>query len=326
MKKRHFDRTSFILMGLILIELIALVQAVFSQQVIKYNIEQQLEHHSEMLLIQFMNTYEMNSDFQNNVTTLSYQHFDKGLQEMYHNMVEVVDAKGSLIGNKRYTSEKGDYQIEVLENTLANRNIYIEQYGVDMSKIGTFKIISYEMKQSDELLLERRILLGLCKDKGKIITIEIELKSLQEKITETNQKIDELLNATYYLGNHQGSFYVFKRDGENLYNGGKENNALYFNNLDLNTNKRIIDIIRQESNVYQQVIYKKEEDAKRSLIRVKYDKARNLYFVYEFDQKTAFENIEKKMLFTWVVSLIVLALTLCFMVLLKRMVKPTAKE
>lgn len=326
MKKRHFDRTSFILMGLILIELIALVQAVFSQQVIKYNIEQQLEHHSQMLLTQFMNTYEMNSDFQNNVTTLSYQHFDKGLEEMYDNMVEVVDAKGSFNVNKRYTSEEGDYQIEVMDNTLSNRNLYLEQYGVDLSKIDTFKIISYELKQSDQLLLERRILLGLCKDQEKIITIEIELKSLQEKIAETNQKIDGLLNGTYYLGNHQGNFYVFESDGKLLYQGGKENNAPYFSHVDLNTNKRILDLIRQESNVYQQVIYKKENEVKRSLLRVKYDEAKKSYFVYELDQKSAFESIEQKMLFTWIVSLIVLTLTLCLMVVLKGLVKPTVKE
>lgn len=326
MKKRHFDKTSFILMGLILIEMITLVQAVFSQQVIKYNIEQQLEHTSEMLLSQFSNSYEMNSAFQNNVTKLSYEHFDKGLTELYSNIAQAMKGRDIFVSDKRYTNADGDYQIEVMDNTQTNRNIDTEQYGVDVGKIENYKIISYEMKQSDQLLLERRVLLGLSQDKKKIITIEIELKSLQEKVAETNQKIDELLNATYYFGDHRGNFYVFEGDGKALYQGGGENNANYFSNVDLNTNKKIMDIIRQESNVYQHIIYEKNEEIKRSMLRVKYDKAKDLYFVYEYDQKKAFEDIEQKMLMTWMFSLAILVLTLGLMVLLKGTVKPTARE
>lgn len=326
MKKRHFNKASFILMGLILVELITIVQAVFSQQVIKYSIEQQLEHTSEILLSQFVNSYEMNSAFQGNITKLSYQHFDQGLVALYNNMIQVLNAKGTLGGNRRYINEDGDYQIEVMDNTRTNRNMYVEQYGVDVSKIDSYKIVSYEMKQRDQLLLERRVLMGLSKDRKKIVTIEVELKSLQEKVAVTNRKIDELLNATYYLGANKGNFYVFESSGKVLYSGGGENNVDYFEHVDLNTNKKIMDIIHQESNVYQQVIYEKHDEIKRSMMRVHYDKEKHLYFVYENDQKKTFEVIEQKMLLTWVVSLVILVLTLCFMYVLKRMVKPTMRE
>lgn len=326
MKKTHFDRTSFILMGLIFVEMIALVQAVFSQQAIKYNIEQQLEHTSEMLLSQFVNSYEMNNAFQNNIIKLSYEHFDKGLVEIYENMTQSFKAKGIFIENKRYTNENGDYQIEVMDNTQANRNIYIEQFGVNVNEIETYKIISYEMKQSNELLLERRVLIGLSENQKKIITIEIELNSLQEKIGETNKKMDELLNSAYYFGDHTGNFYVFGSSGKALYQGGGEKNAYYFNNVDLNTNKRIVDIIRQESKVYQHVIYEKNDEIKRSVIRIYYNKSKNLYFVYEYDQKKAFQEIEQKMLMTWMVSLVILVMTLGLMALLKGTVKQTSGE
>ncbi len=326
MKNKHFNRNSFILMGLVLIEMIALVQAVFSQQVVKYNIEQQLENTSEMLLSQFVNSYEMNSAFQNNIIKLSYQHFDKGLIEIYTDMAQSFKTKGTFVENKRYTNENGDYQIEIRDNTQANRNIYMEQFGVNVNEIETCKIISYEMKQSDELLLERRVLIGVSKEQKKIITIEIELKSLQEKIAETNQKIDELLNSAYYFGDYTGNFYVFESSGKALYQGGGEKNAHYFNNVDLNTNKKIIDIIRQESKVYQPVIYEKNDEIKRSMLRIHYDKTRHLYFVYEYNQKKVFQEIEQKMFMTWIVSLVIIVGTLALMVLLKVAAKQSIGE
>ncbi len=326
MRFNRFNKFAFILMGIILIEIVAMVQAIFCQQVIKYNVEQQLEQSSEMLLTQFMNSYEVNSHFQNNLIDLSYEHFDKGLVELYTHIVQSLEMNSEQVASNKITNENGEYEIEIMAHTPANDNLFMDQFGVNIDKLQQFKIISYQMKQSDELLLERRILIGQSLDQKKIITIEVELKALQEKIRKSNEAMSTLLSDAYRSRENMGSFYVLSGDGRVLYQGAALSDAQNFNSVDLNTNKSINEIIRRETNFYQHIIYEKNEEIKRSMLRVKYEKVNNLYFVHECDQKKAFVQIENRMLMTWIFGLTLIVLTLLVLVFLRVYFKKSPEE
>lgn len=308
MSKPKAVQIAFVLMGIFIIEIIGLMQAIFSEQVIKYDLETQIEYASEMLLSQFVASYSANGQIQDSITALGYNNFDEGLIRLYQNLRQLAQVKTQM-AEAHYLSNSGLYEVEILSNNEANRQVYRDRLGVDISEIKSYKILSYEMKQGDRQLLERRILVGLSADQKWLITAEINQKDIQTQMDRTKRTMAGLLNSAYYFSDKTGNFYVFSSSGKVLYQGGLQKNASYFANLDLNTNEAVIDLIRQDKTTYQRVIYQKDDEIHRSLIRSQYDSDQDLYFVYEVDQAKAFGPIEEKLRQTWVVGLAILSAT-----------------
>lgn len=307
MKKPKSTKVAFIIMGIFIIEIIGLMQAIFSEQVIKYNLEQQIEYSSEMLLNQFMDSYSAKGDIQESIQNLSYQNFDDGLVSLYESLRETIAVKKA--PKEVHYLSGGRYQLDIIPNTEVNRQIYDERLGLNVGTIQDYKILSYEMKQGDRSLMERRILLGLSKDKQWLISVEINQEIVRKWMEETNRSMAGLMNSSYYFSDKTGNFYVFESNGKVLYQGGLEKNVGYFNAVDLNTNKKVIDLIRQEKDHYQRVIYKKEKNVNRSLMRTIYNKDKDLYFVYEIDQTKVLGDVELQLKLTWFIGLGVLSAT-----------------
>jgi hypothetical protein len=308
MKKSKSAQLAFLIMSIFLVELIGLLQAVFSEQLVKYNLDNQIQYTSEMLLNQFITSYSANENIQSGIKNFSYQNFDEGLIKLYKSLKETTafQKKGQ---ERAYIGEDSLYQVEIKENTKQNRHFYSEDLGLDVDGIKSYKILSYEMKQEDRVLVGRRILVGLSDDRKWIISVEINQKEITTRMERTNRTMASILNSAYYFNERTGNFYVFAARGQVLYQGGLEKNATYFKNIDLNSGKRIGRLLRQERSSYQRIIYQKENEIKRSIIRTIYDEKLNVYFVYEMDQDKIFGKVEERLKMTWIIGLSVMTAT-----------------
>ena len=307
MKKPKSTKIAFFIMGIFIIEIIGLMQAIFSEQVIKYNLEQQIEYSSDMLLNQFMGSYSAKEDILESIQNLSHQNFDEGLINLYVSLRETLAIKKA--PTEAHYLSGGRYQVDIIPNTEGNRQLYNERLGMNVGEVQDYKLLSYEMKQGDRSLMERRILLGLSKDRKWLISVEINQEIVRKWVKTTNRSMAGLMNSSYYFSDKTGNFYVFESNGKVLYQGGLEKNASYFDAVDLNTNKKVLDLIRQEKDQYQRVIYKKENTVNRSLMRTIYNREKNLYFVYEIDQTKVLGDVEWRLKLTWFVGLGVLSAT-----------------
>lgn len=305
MKKLKPVQIAFLIMGIFIIEIIGLLQAVFSEQMIKFNLDTQVQYTSEMLLNQFKTSYLANENIQNGIKNFCYGNFDTGLVNLYKSL-KAAYAVESHVKDKTYTGEDSLYHVEFHQNSEAKRRYYSEQLGLNVDAVKDYKILSYEMKQEERLLLGRRILVGLSDDRNWIISIEINQKEITTQMERTNRTMASLLNSAYYFSDKTGNFYVFSSNGNLLYQGGLEKNASYFGSTDLNSGKKIIDVIRQKQSSYKKVIYTKEDQVNHSIIRTIYDDETDTYFVYEMDQEKAFGKVERRIRQTWLIGLTVL--------------------
>lgn len=299
---------AFILMGVFILEIIGILQAVFSEQLIKFNLDTQVQYTSEMLLSQFRTSYSANENIQEGIERFCYSNFDTGLVKLYKSLKSVIDTTGST-NEVTFTGKDSLYQVEIHENNKANRDFFSERLGLKVEAIKDYKILSYEMKQDDRLLLGRRILLGNSEDKKWLISIEINQKEIKTQMERTNRTMSSLLNSAYYFSDKTGNFYVIDGAGELLYQGGLEKNASYFGNPELNSGEAIIDLLRQKRSLYKHIIYMKDNQVQRSIIRTVYDEDSDVYFVYEIDQDRIFNKIDSQIRWTWIMGLSALIMT-----------------
>ncbi len=305
MNKMKPVQVAFFIMIIFIIEIIGLLQAVFSEQMIKFNLDTQIQYTSEMLLNQFRTSYLANENIQNGIKNFCYDNFDTGLVNLYKSL-KAASAVQANVKDKTYTGDSSLYQVEFHQNNADRRRYYSEQLGLNVDAIRDYKILSYEMKQDERLLLGRRILVGLSDDRKWIISIEINQKEITTQMERTNRTMASLLNSAYYFSDKTGNFYVFASNGNLLYQGGLEKNASYFGSTDLNSGEKIIDVIRQKQSLYKQVIYMKEDQVNHSIIRAIYDEETDVYFAYEMNQEKAFGKIEQRIRQTWLIGLAVL--------------------
>ncbi len=312
MNKGKSTKIAFLIMGMFLVEIMGLIQAIFSQQVIKYHLETQIENVSETLLNQFVVSYSLREEKQAKVNELNKETFDNGLIMLYKSFSELSNVKKDFskdFKKESYVSNEQLYRIDILPNYGAFSKLYGQRMGIDMSKVKDYKILSYETRDNDRLIMNKRILMGLSKDRKWIIRIEIDQSKIQKKLDETNQKMAGLFNYDYYFTDKTGNFYVFTANGKTVYQGGLEKNADYFNGLELATRQSVLDLIRQEKDLYQRVIYKKGKTVKHSFVRSIYDEEKNLYYVFEVDEKQVLGQIEAKIKQIWVMGLSLLLFT-----------------
>lgn len=308
MKSLKPVQIAFILMGVFILEIIGMLQAVFSEQLIKYNLDTQIQYTSEMLLNQFKSSYSANENIQKGIENFCYSNFDAGLVKLYKSLKSVVSTKENA-AEVTFNGKDNLYQVEIHENNQANRDFFSERLGLKVEAIKDYKILSYEMKQDERLLLERRILLGRSQDKKWLISIEINQKEIQTQMERTNRTMSSLLNSAYYFSDKTGNFYVIDGAGELLYQGGLEKNATYFSNQELNSGEAVIDLLRQKRSLYKHIIYMKEDQVQRAIIRTIYDEDNDLYFVYEIDQDRIFKKIDARIRWTWIIGLSALIIT-----------------
>lgn len=312
MKISKSARMGFILMGIFIVEILGLVQGVFSAQAIKYDLEIKLEQNAQMLLEQFVASYESTAEIQKRLDEVTLQRQSSALMDRFEEVQAVVALKGASSGDLMRTGSEL-YNLELIENTQGSRNVIEQRYGIKL--MGNLKpqVVSYSMKQNEKNLYETQIILGYSKDMKWIITLELNEKKMLGRLESTQRKLASLLNSEYYFSDNTGNFYVFTGGGKLIYQGGFEKNANYFVNKDLNTNQSVIDLIRNGESRFLRVIYPIGDHTKRSLMRTQYDNSKDLYFVYETDQVKAFETVDLFFKVTWIVGVLVLLLT--FMVI-----------
>jgi hypothetical protein len=329
MNKGKSAQIAFLIMGMFLVEIMGLIQAVFSQQVIKYHLEMQIENASETLLNQFMVSYSLREEKQAKINDLNKETFDDGLIMLYKSFSELANVKKDIskeFKKESYVSVEQLYQIDILPNSGEFSKHYGQRMGVDMSTIKDYKILSYETRDNDRLVMNKHVLMGFSKDRKWIIRIEIDQSKIQKKLDETNQKMAGLFNYDYYFTEKTGNFYVFTANGKTVYQGGLEKNADYFNGLELATSHSVLDLIRQEKDLYQRVIYKKGKTIKHSLVRSIYDEEKSLYYVFEVDEKQALGHVETKIKQIWMMGLSLLLLTFLILYSLWNYSKKNEKE
>lgn len=312
MNKGKSTKIAFLIMGMFLVEIMGLIQAVFSQQVIKYHLETQIENVSETLLNQFVVSYSLREEKQAKVNELNKETFDNGLIMLYKSFSELANIKKDFskdFKKESYVSNEQLYQIDIVPNSGALSKHYGQRMGLDMSKVKDYKILSYETRDNDRLVVDKHVLMGLSKDRKWIIRIEIDQSKIQKKLDETNQKMAGLFNYDYYFTDKTGNFYVFTANGKTVYQGGLEKNADYFNGLELATSQSVLDLIRQEKDLYQRVIYKKGKTINHSLVRSIYDEEKNLYYVFEVDEKQVLGHVQAKIKQIWMIGLSLLLFT-----------------
>lgn len=312
MNKSKSTQIAFLIMGIFLVEIMGLIQAVFSQQAIKYHLETQIENVSETLLNQFVISYSLREEKQKKVNDLNKETFDNGLIMLYKSFSELANAKKNVSREFRkesYISGEELYQVDIFPNFGALSKRYGQRLGVDMSKVKDFKILSYETRDNGRLVMDKHVLMGISKDRKWIIRIEIDQSKIQKKLDETNQKMAGLFNYDYYFTEKTGNFYVFTATGKIVYQGGLEKNADYFSGLELATGQSVIDRIRQEKDSYQRVIYKKGKTINHSFVRSIYDVEKNLYYVFEVDEKQVLGHLQNKIKQIWTIGLSLLLIT-----------------
>jgi hypothetical protein len=312
MNRGKSTQIAFLIMGIFLVEIMGLIQAVFSQQVIKYHLEAQIETVSETLLNQFVVSYSLREEKQKMVSDLNKKTFDNGLIMLYKSFSELANVEKNYSKEFRkesYISSEQLYQVDILPNSGMFSKRYARRMGVDMNTIKDYKILSYETRDNNRLLMDKHVLIGISKDRKRIIRIEIDQSKIQKKLDETNRKMAALFNYDYYFTEKTGNFYVFAANGKTVYQGGLEKNADYFKGMELASGRSVIDLIHQEKDLYQRIIYKKGKTIKHSFIRSVYDDEKNLYYVFEVDEKQVLGHVQNRIEQIWIIGLCVLAST-----------------
>lgn len=302
MKKDKLMKQAFIMVGVLLIEVMGLVQGIFSAQSIKHNLEVRVEQNSQMMLEQFVKSYEVTTSLQEGVGKLTEEQMSTAMVKRFSELQQVIAHKKNLSREMVY----GDgeiYRLEVLPNNEATKTLYLERYGINLAQDKAYQMVSYTMKRNEQNMSEVHVIIGPSLDKKWVINLAINEKLYNSRLENTQRKLSNLLNSEYYFSDNTGNFYVFTASGKVIYQGGFEKNANYFTNMDLNSSLKVIDLIRKQENQYLRVIYPAEHGTKRSLMKTHFDSTKDLYFVYETDQTKAFEPADKIFRLIWVVGI-----------------------
>lgn len=297
----------FALTAILLIEILGLIQGIFSLQVIKYELENRIEKSSSNVLHQFRSTYEMAQDIQTQLNRLTENQVDHYLIEQFSHIDEIIQ-KG-LIKDSAVNMNEMYFHISIMPNNSENIGYLESRYPIKMSAITNHKIFTYEMRQSDQLISETRILVGYSKDKKKLIAIELDEKELIKELDQSQKDLSNLLNTSYYFNEKTGNFYVFAGNGRVNYQGGYEKNAEYFIEKDMNSDIRVIDLIKGKQTGSLRVIYPVLSNTKQSMLFCEYDEERDLYFVYEVDENKIFSGIESHYKILWCIGALLLTVT-----------------
>lgn len=315
MKTTKNAKIGFLLMGIFIVEILGLVQGIFSAQAIKYDLEVKLEQSAQMLLEQFVASYTATSEIQVRLDSLTKARQASALMQRFKEIQAMVALVSSPSDDIVRTGSEL-YSFGLIRNTQTNRALVEQRYGLILKENTKPQVVSYSMKQNDKNLHETQIVIGYSHDKKWIIALELDQKNMLERLEKTQRNLSSLLNSEYYFSEDTGNFYVFTGGGKLIYQGGFEKNANYFVNKDLNTNRPVIDLIRSGESQFIRVIYPIGDQTKRSLMRTQYDESKDLYFVYETDQAKAFQTLDIFFKIIWISGVLLLLATFSGMWLL----------
>ncbi len=298
----------FVVTALLLIEILGLIQGIFSIQTIKYELESRIEKSSTNVLHQFRASYEMAHEIQAQLDRLTQGQVDQYLARQYRHIDELITA--GLVKDRMINMNESFFHISIVPNTKENLNYFESRYPVKLKSISEYKIVTYELKQSDHILSQTRILVGYTDHKKKLIAIELDEKELIGELEKSQKDLANLLNTSYYFNDKTGNFYVFSGNGRVVYQGGYEKKAEYFIEKDMNSDVRVIDLIQAKRDGSLRVIYPVLSKTKRSMLFCEYDESRDLYFVYEVDELKIYSSIEKVYKSIWLIGAVLVSMTI----------------
>lgn len=308
-RHRRKDRfkVSFIIMAVFLVEIIGLIQAVFSAESIKFELEHKMEKDVVQLLREFRSAYDMTEDIQSYLYQFSQKQIDESLIRTFKQTENALIAVRQNEVVKTYTVDS--LRVSVRKNIDTIHRMLGQRYGLQLNELRPFKIMTYETKQDGVVIKRSRMLLGLTSDKRYFIEMEFDEEASNQELQKAQRALNDILSKAYYFNEKSGNFYIFSESGKVVYQGGFEKNAEYFNQLDLNSNTKIFDLIQANPQMSIRVIYDAGGTTKRSMIYSEQDFNTGAYYVYEVDLKKRFAYIDTIYKGIWVMGVSVLLMT-----------------
>lgn len=306
-RRRDRYKLSFVVMAIFLVEIIGLIQAVFSAESIKFELEHKMETDAVQLLQQFRSAYDMTEDIQGFLNQFSQKQIDEALIRTFkqtENALKVIKQEEHM---KTYTVN--NFRVSFRQNTEAIGHMLSQRYGVEISDLKPFKIMTYETKQDGIVIKRSRMLLGLTNDKKYLLEMEFDEEDSNLELQKAQRELGDILSKAYYFNEKSGNFYIFSESGKVLYQGGFEKNAEYFQQIDLNSNTKIFDLIKANPQISIRVIYDAGGNTKRSMLYSEQDVSTGAYYVYEVNLKERFTHIDNIYKLIWVLGVSILLMT-----------------
>lgn len=300
-------RFSFFIMIVFLIEIIGLIQAIYSVETIKFELERKIEMDAVQLLHQFRSAYDMTEDIQGFLSQFSQKQVDEALVRSYkqiENGLQVVTQSQRVMN---YATES--FRAVVRRNDGAAASMLSQRYDTSIDELKPYKLLTYETKQDGVVTKRSRTLIGLTRDKQYVLEVEFDQTSSDIELQKAQRELNDILSRAYYFNEKSGNFYIFSESGRVLYQGGFEKNADYFQQLDLNSNSKLFDLVKANPQIAIRVIYDAGGQAKRSLLYSEQEVGTGAYFVYELNLKERFAYIDSVYRFIWILGVSILLLT-----------------
>lgn len=300
-------RFSFFIMIVFLIEIIGLIQAIYSVETIKFELERKIEMDAVQLLHQFRSAYDMTEDIQGFLSQFSQKQVDEALVRSYkqiENGLQVVTQSQRVMN---YATES--FRAVVRRNDGAAASMLSQRYDTSIDELKPYKLLTYETKQDGVVTKRSRTLIGLTRDKQYVLEVEFDETSSDIELQKAQRELNDILSRAYYFNEKSGNFYIFSESGRVLYQGGFEKNADYFQQLDLNSNSKLFDLVKANPQIAIRVIYDAGGQAKRSLLYSEQEVGTGAYFVYELNLKERFAYIDSVYRFIWILGVSILLLT-----------------
>lgn len=303
----NYHKLSFIIMAVFLVEIIGLVQAIFSAESIKFELEHKLEMDAVQILRQFRSAYNMTEDIQGYLSQFSQKQIDDALIRNFkqtENAIKAVPRQGYM---KSYSVDQ--FRVIVRMNDNSSKTMIKQRFNVSVEDIKPYKIMDYETKQNGVVVKSSRTLIGLTNDQKYFMELEYDETALNMELQKAQRSLSDILSKAYYFNEKSGNFYIFSEGGKVLYQGGFEKNADYFQQVDLNSNIKLFELIKANPQIAIRVIYDAGGATKRSMLYAEQDVSTGAYFVYEANLKERFKNIDHVYQLIWVIGVSLLLLT-----------------
>lgn len=300
-------RLSFFIMIVFLIEILGLIQAIYSVETIKFELERKIEMDAVQLLHQFRSAYDMTEDIQGLLGQFSEKQVDEAMVRSYkqiENGLQVVPLTQRVV---TYSADSFRVMVRVNDNTAVS--MLKQRYDTTLEELKPYKLLTYETKQDGVVTKSSRTLLGVTRDKKYLLEIEFDESESAIELQKSQRELNDILSRAYYFNEKSGNFYIFSESGRVLYQGGYEKNADYFQQLDLNSNTKLFDLLKANPQIAIRVIYDAGGEAKRSLLYAEQEVGTGAYFVYELNLKERFAYIDGVYRFIWLLGVGVLLVT-----------------
>lgn len=300
-------RFSFFIMIVFLIEIIGLIQAIYSVETIKFELERKIEMDAVQLLHQFRSAYDMTEDIQGFLSQFSQKQVDEALVRSYKQIENGLQAVTQSQRVMNYATE--NFRAVVRHNDGAAASMLSQRYDTSIDELKPYKLLTYETKQDGVVTKRSRTLIGLTRDKQYVLEVEFDETSSDIELQKAQRELNDILSRAYYFNEKSGNFYIFSESGRVIYQGGFEKNADYFQQLDLNSNSKLFDLVKANPQIAIRVIYDAGGQAKRSLLYSEQEVGTGAYFVYELNLKERFAYIDSVYRFIWILGVSILLLT-----------------